>query len=177
MNAVEGLVNLKGQQTPIIQSLSPQCSNPCHLYLHFFSENHLRCGKHGMVLDQDRECIVQEHVKIQKEPSKYNGLSNMINESNQSTSYQTNERGVALQSSNLQRYKTGKTREVCKYYDCVKNLNEWTLVSVNQGIHIAKQEKSNTEFVIGFVPKHKLKQKQNNNGKKLYKCSECFYVL
>ncbi|GAB1289223.1 Zinc finger protein 534 [Apodemus speciosus] len=138
-----------------------------------FVENRLICGKLGKVLDQDRECIVQEPVKIPEKSSKCNGLSGMINESTQSTPYKTNDRGVALQSSNLKRHKTGKTREVSKYNDFVKCSNECTLVSVNHGTRIGKQEHNNTEFDIGFVPKHKLMKKQNNNGKKLYKCSEC----
>ena len=85
----------------------------------------------------------------------------MINESTQSTPYKTNDRDVALQSSNLKRHKTGKTREVGKYNEFVNYLNECTLIGVNQGILIGKQENSITEFVIGYVPKHKLMWKQN----------------
>ena len=64
----------------------------------------------------------------------------MINESTQSTPEKTNHRDASLQSSNLKRLKTGKTREVSIYKDCEKYVNESSIIKLNQGIHIGNKE-------------------------------------
>ncbi|XP_052034079.1 zinc finger protein 320-like isoform X2 [Apodemus sylvaticus] len=138
-----------------------------------FLENHLICGRHRKVLDQYTERNVHEHVNMQEKSYKCNELSKMIDESTQSTPYKTNHRDASLQSLNLKRFKTGKAREVSKYKDCIKHLNECSINNLHQGIHIGKKENNNPEFDKGFVSKHKLMLKPNNNGKKLYKCSQC----
>ncbi|MCV4614611.1 hypothetical protein OFM04_32445, partial [Escherichia coli] len=64
-------------------------------------ENNLIGGKHGNVLEQDTECIVHEHMNIQKNFCKWDEISKMTLESTQSTPYKTHLRDSSLQSSNL----------------------------------------------------------------------------
>ncbi|EDL01680.1 mCG114056, partial [Mus musculus] len=130
-------------------------------------------------LDQDIQHIVNEHGHIRKKSSKCNELRNVIHESPKSTPYNTNQRDDAtLQSSNLKRHKTGTTKEVCTYKDCVDHLKGSSIISLNQGTHIEKKEHNrNKNLDEVLVSKHKPIVRQNNSEMNTYTCGEfdkCF---
>nr|AAC61930.1 putative REX-2 [Mus musculus] len=145
-----------------------------------FVENHCICGNYEKekVLEQDTQHIVNEHGHNRKKSSKCNELRNVIHESSESTPYNTNHRDATLQSSNLKRHKTGTTKEVCTYKDCVNCLKGSSIISLNQGTHIEKKEHNrNKNLDEVLVSKHKPIVRQNNSEMNTYTCGEfdkCF---
>ena len=96
-----------------------------------FVENHLISGMHGKVVDK-----FHDHVNVQEQFSKWDKIRKMTLESTQSTPCQTNHHDDSHQYSNLKKWKTVKSRGVCKYENCIMNSNECTISTVNEGIHI-----------------------------------------
>ena len=123
-------------------------------------------------MEQDTQHIVNEHGHNRKKSSKCNELRNVVHESSESTPYNTNHRDATLQSSNLKRHKTGTTKGVCTYKDCVNCLKGSSIISLNQGTHIEKKEHNRNKNLDEV-----LVSRQNNSEMSTYTCGEsdkCF---
>nr|XP_042123172.1 zinc finger protein 54-like isoform X11 [Peromyscus maniculatus bairdii] len=148
-------------------------------------EYHRICHKYGKVLDQGTTHIVHEHVNIQKKAYKCNDLDKMIHELSLCTPHDTSDTTdncnkyrfathshASVESSNINRHKSGKTgEEHCKYKDCINCLNFCSMVIQNQRIHTENKEHKSTKYDKVFDTKHMLKQIYS--GKKPHQCKKC----